>query len=302
MENTARILVLDDDVSWQEMYKEALTETGYIVETVGTLASALDALQRRFFHVAVVDLKLGSEESNRDGLQALRHIWMLGEGTLAIIGSGYADPGMYDEFQKMGIFGLTEIPAEARRELQKIDFYKGHIRKDEPLGSILEKVNRAVNEALPKYIQLRGSTSPFGILKGLSAREIQLALRVGPLTELRPFLSSMVLPLFPWLASKQEFITVKDDKGEVLVFETLCWSRALGKAVVLRFGRRNGFQLSSDMLPIGSSFQEGKAGEMLTHISSDHFEGEVFGFLTDFDQHFYPPPVKNSMNNTLHSS
>jgi DNA-binding NtrC family response regulator len=117
MDQKPCVLVVDDDKAWRDIYVEAFTARNYAVDAVGDFQSALDA---------VVDLKLSEERGNRQGLDVLRRIWALDE-TLAIIGSGYADVSMYDEFRRMGIFGLTDIPAKARQEFQSIDFYQGQI-------------------------------------------------------------------------------------------------------------------------------------------------------------------------------
>ncbi|MBN1888360.1 MAG: response regulator [Thermoflexales bacterium] len=289
MEDKPHILVVEDDPSWQEIYAEALVDNGYLVKAAGALDAALSLLERQFFHVAIVDLKLGHEESNRDGLQVLRRIWELGE-TLAIVGSGYADVSMYDEFRKMGIFGLTQIPAEARQAFDSIDFYKGQIRKDESLQDILKKVGKAVAEAWPRSLRRRWSVSPFGIVQ-TSARDVQRALRAGSMTELRPFLVSLVQPLFPWLKARQAEQAIQAD-GATMAFETLCWSRAWGQAVVVRFGRRDSWQKSLELAPVGAA--HGVAEQVdkddAWQAASAHFEGIVRSVSTITDPKAFCDP------------
>ena len=89
MDNKPRILVVEDDIRWQEIYSEALEKRDYEVNVVGNKNSAFDALDKMFFHAAIVDLKLTDNDKNRDGLDVLRRIWALDEGTRAIVGSGY---------------------------------------------------------------------------------------------------------------------------------------------------------------------------------------------------------------------
>jgi len=295
MESKPRVLVVEDDTTWQTVYTDAMTAAGYLVETVGDLATAMKALDRRFFHVAVVDLKLSEEENNRDGLLVLKRIWALDE-TLVVVGSGFADVSMFDEFRQMGIFGLPEIPAEARKRLQAIDFYKGHVRKDEPLVSVMDKINKAVLEALSKAVSQKWHASPFGVLKDVSARDVQQDLGAGPMTELRPFLTSLIQPLFPWLQARRDVVLIKDeDQGKVVAFEALCWSRALGKPVVIRFGRRDAFHKLNDVGPAGSGGVDMELKEEQSRESSTHFEGVVYhAGNIDFDRYFDPPPVKKS--------
>ncbi len=295
MESKPRVLIVEDDSTWQTVYRDALTAAGYLVETAGDLATAMEVLDRRFFHVAVVDLKLSEDESNRDGLLVLRRIWALDE-TLVVVGSGFADVSMFDEFRQIGIFGFTEIPTEARKHLQAIDFYKGHVRKDEFFVSIMDKINKAVLEALSKSVSQKWLASPFAVLKDVSARDVQQLLGVGPMTELRPFLTSLIQPLFPWLQAKRDVVMIKDEhQRKVVAFEALCWSRDLGKPVVIRFGRRDTFHKLNDIAPVGSDGLDIEIQEEQSRKSSSHFEGVVYHVANiDFDRYFDPPPVKKS--------
>ena len=294
MNDTPRILCVEDDASWQRIYTTAFSKAEYSVEIASDLSTALAALDRQFFHVAVVDLKLGPEEGNRDGLKVLRRIWELDE-TLAIVNSGFADAAMYEEFQKMGIFSVAEkAPAEARKAYEAIDFFQGQIRKDESLTNILDKVSKAVVKARQESMSRRWRESPFKILKGISAREVQRSLRAGSVTELRPFLSSLVQPLFPWLQAKFKPVAISD-RNDTLAFETLCWSRALGKAVIIRFGRQDSFQKSLELQPIGSAYDLAQVvqSENWRQDSSGHFMGIVRNVSEiDFNKYFDAPPRK----------
>jgi ActR/RegA family two-component response regulator len=298
MDQKPCVLVVDDDKAWRDIYVEAFTARNYAVDAVGDFQSALDALDRRFHHVAVVDLKLSEERGNRQGLDVLRRIWALDE-TLAIIGSGYADVSMYDEFRRMGIFGLTDIPAKARQEFQSIDFYQGQIRKDQPLAQIIDKVEQALAEALPSDSRRRWNASPFGIIRGFSAREVQIRLRSGPMTELRPFLVELVHFVFPWLHARDLQTVLISDDHDTLAFETLCWCRSLGMAVIIRFGGCMGYQRSLEASPIGhnmglDSFVEEQPLHMVT---SERFQGAVYAVKDlSFAGYFDPPATKKVAN------
>jgi len=272
-----------------------LTDAGYFAEAVSNLASALETLNRRFFHVAIVDLELGGSAEHRDGLAVLRRIWELDE-TLVIVSSDCADASMFDVFRRIGIFS-TESLAQARRGFQSIAFYKGHIRKDEPLDSILAKVKQAAAEARSTSTRRQWNTSPFNILKGISSREVQRALRVGLMTELRPFLGALVQPLFPWLQSKIPAAAICDEH-ETLAFETLCWSRAQAQALLVRFGRRDSFDKAMDITAVGSIHNVAALAEKenQAHLSSDHFEGIIRRVpQLDLHQHFGLPPLKRGI-------
>lgn len=295
MDNKPQILVVEDDIAWQENYREALESRDYEVQVVGDKESALNLLNRRFFHAAVIDLKLSEDANNRDGLDILRRIWSLDEGTRAVVGSGYVDVSMFDEFQRMGIFSLTEIPTEARKQIRLIEFFKGVIKKDDPLQKILDTVDRAVDESWRKYTKQQWSQSPFKIVKDIPAQQIQRLLSIGKIEELRPFLSSLVRPLYPWLHTKANSMEVKNKDG-VIALESICWSRALGHAVVIRFGKRDKFEESIERVGIAAPYG-GVVGDKIYEKPTDldnpqPFRGAVYMLDIDFDDHFDLPTIK----------
>ncbi|RIK31940.1 MAG: hypothetical protein DCC56_07100 [Anaerolineae bacterium] len=303
MENKPRILVVDDDTRWQEIYREALEDHDYEVTTLGNKNLALKALDETFFHAAIVDLKLGEDEKNRDGLEVLRKIWALDEGTRAVVGSGYLDVSMFDEFQKMGILSLTEIPAEARKQIDAINFYNGLIKKNDPLSKILDTVIKAVEESWRKSIKQQWGQSPFKIIRDLPAKDAQRLLRAGKIEELRPFLSSLVNPLFPWLLPKMaKTIDIKDENGQVIAFETVCWSRSKGNGAAIRFGRHNDFNKSLALIPIASNYPSNITVESFgdsdtwAHLISPPLEGVVYKLTNiKFDEYFEPPIHKRDL-------
>jgi len=66
----ARILVVEDDKDFQEIYTFALTRRGHSVEAVRTAEQALEALQRSEFDLLLVDLLL----PGMDGAELCRTI------------------------------------------------------------------------------------------------------------------------------------------------------------------------------------------------------------------------------------
>jgi ActR/RegA family two-component response regulator len=301
MKYDRRVLIVEDDLSWQDLYKEILTDAGYKVETTSNLATSLDALDRVFFHVAIVDLRLSEkDESNRDGLDVLDRIWKLDEGTAAIVASGYLEVSMFDEFRTYGIFDLAEKPPtlrpdEAIKELKTLTFIKGEIDKSAP-ADIVRAVDRAIPEVQRRGIQEIWTTSPFSFIHGLSAKKVQRTLGGGQMVELRPFLGNLCRPFMPWLQAKEKPVEIKVD-DRCVGFQTPCWSRALGKAIAIRFGRRNSFEQALGLIPVDSvnrfgEIQQGK----LKHITYSHFEGAVYALeKVDFKQHFKPPAPKRTV-------
>jgi len=302
MEKTLSILVVEDDVSWQHNYEEVLSEKGYHVDIASSLNEALEALDRRFYHAAIVDLRLDEKNTdNREGMGVLRRIWELNEGTGAIVVSIYADISMFEEFRKYGVFGLTEklpsTPEDAVQEFKSLSFIKGGIDKGKSgiSSSLTNYIMRAADEAQRASVQMVWSRSPFGFINGILARDILLSMGGGQMLELETFLRNLCHPFMPWLQAKEIPIDIKIDE-QCIGYQTPCWSRALGEAILVRFVRRASFKSASELTPVDSVNHFGKIGKELRHTASSHFEGIVY-HLEDinFRQHFKLPAPRRTI-------
>lgn len=301
MKYDGRVLVVEDAHSWQEIYREVLTEKGYEVEVASDRATAIDALNRRFFHVAVVDLRLSEHDaSNRDGLEVLDHIWKLDEGTAVIVASGYLELSMLDEFRTRRTFGLAAKPSsnldDAVKELKPLSFIKGEIDKSAPAGTVIvQAVESAITDAQRSCMSETWLTSPFSFMDGLSAKEVQRAMGGGQMVELRPFLGDLCRPFMPWLQAKEKPVEIKLD-DRCVGFQAPCWSRALGKAIVVRFGRRDSFEQAMKPMPVEAVNTIGAMRQELKHATSSHFEGAVYLVENaDFRRHFKLPALKRTV-------
>jgi hypothetical protein len=111
-----------------------------------------------------------------------------------------------------------------------------------------------------------------------------------------------IQPLFPWLQSRSDVTFIKGEHdGQVLAIETLCWSRALGNAVVLRFGRHDRFEESLALVPVGSRYEGVEVAQEIPSIQlsseSAHFQGSIYNVRTiEFADYFDPPPLKKQQS------
>ena len=58
MGENARILVVDDDENIRKVVVAILEDEGYIVESVGTAKKAIEITRKKFFNVALIDIRL----------------------------------------------------------------------------------------------------------------------------------------------------------------------------------------------------------------------------------------------------
>ena len=89
-----RILIVDDDPSWQELLSESIQEAGlgpHRLQVASSRAEAEALLDRQHFHLAFVDLRLREEARELEGKQIVRKIVAQDEGTTVVIVTGHAD-------------------------------------------------------------------------------------------------------------------------------------------------------------------------------------------------------------------
>jgi len=62
LDQTARILIVDDDENIRTVLKAILEDEGYNVDSVGTANSAIEKTRRNFYNVALIDIRLPDME------------------------------------------------------------------------------------------------------------------------------------------------------------------------------------------------------------------------------------------------
>ncbi|MEM3459048.1 MAG: response regulator [Candidatus Bathyarchaeia archaeon] len=62
MGETARILIVDDDENIRKVLVTILEEEGYTVESVDTAKKAIEATKKKFYNVALIDIRLPDME------------------------------------------------------------------------------------------------------------------------------------------------------------------------------------------------------------------------------------------------
>jgi len=88
MGETARILIVDDDENIRKVLTTILEDEGYIVESVDTAKKAMERNRRKFYNLALIDIRLPDMEGielltrMRDTTPKMRKIIITGYPTL----------------------------------------------------------------------------------------------------------------------------------------------------------------------------------------------------------------------------
>jgi DNA-binding NtrC family response regulator len=99
-----RILLTEDDQGWQTTLSGVLVQEGYVVEIASDYAIAYDLFVSVAFDLIVVDLNLGPDSSNRDGVSLLEDTFR--KGVPAIVVTGFGTPDMV---KKANLYGVMRI-------------------------------------------------------------------------------------------------------------------------------------------------------------------------------------------------
>jgi RNA polymerase sigma factor (sigma-70 family) len=86
-----RAMIVEDDVSWQQILCEILTDNGILVDVASNLEDAYQLIKARSHKLALVDLSLeGSDHNNSDGLNVLKAIKHSDPDCQSILLTGFA--------------------------------------------------------------------------------------------------------------------------------------------------------------------------------------------------------------------
>ena len=225
-----RVLVVDDDPSWQELLGENIEDLDLpglgprSVQISGTYDAARNLLDRQHFHIAFVDLRLREEFRELEGKKLVRKIVELGEGTSVVIATGHAD---------------VHTAITALKEWKVLDF----ILKDEWEP---DKVTRLVQEGIPlaRSAYRRRYESAIDVLRGNQdistwiAKTLEVVAAetsvMRPDQYLGDFLKDLLEGFYPLLPLSVNRDVVFDSVRNI--GQAKYWSKALAKPVEFSFG------------------------------------------------------------------
>jgi ActR/RegA family two-component response regulator len=227
-----RILVIDDDPSWQELLTESIEAAvpqGAAVTVATSLEEGRALLDRRHFHLVFVDLRLREDERELTGKILAQKIIEMGEGTCCVIVSGHAD---------------VATAVQALRDWSVLDL----VLKDEwTPGKIAALVENGLAQARLSYrsryesgldLLRRGED-----LYGWTARVLDLFAPANevdrPDRRLADFLNRLLDGLHPLLPLKEGAGLQLDPALRIATAQF--WSKALGCPITLTLSRTRGF-------------------------------------------------------------
>uniref|UniRef100_A0A7C4KGS7 Response regulator n=1 Tax=Anaerolinea thermolimosa TaxID=229919 RepID=A0A7C4KGS7_9CHLR len=166
----ARILLVEDDQSWQDILSELLGESGFQVRVCRSFGEALGCLRRERYQLAVIDLSLShasggglagaTRPEDLEGYRLL--LGFQGGGTPVIVLSGMTDPALIEQtFTRPQVFAYLEKQSFHRKVFLRTvhealqqkgppaEFEKLTEREREVLELLAEgKTNKEIAEAL----------------------------------------------------------------------------------------------------------------------------------------------------------
>ncbi|MDW8180264.1 MAG: response regulator [Anaerolineae bacterium] len=178
-----RVLVVEDDPGWQDLYQEILAELSLSCETAPSYAEALAWLEREAFAMLIVDLQLASSMNpfgNRDGLRLLQVARRRGLPTIAVSATASIDE-VEMAYQSLGVFAFFDKAAFNRRTF--LQFVQQALRGQpgpsapRPTGSLSPEDQAALASLTPREREVLR-----WMAHGLTNREIAERLVVSPNT------------------------------------------------------------------------------------------------------------------------
>ena len=155
MENTIKILLVDDEVKFLQVVSDRLSIKGFDVTTAANGDAAIDAANKGGFDVAVLDLQM----PGTDGAQVLKILKQNHKFIEIIMLTGHATVDSAVECTKLGAFKYLEKPYDYDKLVEALmEAYQARMKKK------FER-NQKRMDAIQK---LSMHQSPLGLLHALA--------------------------------------------------------------------------------------------------------------------------------------
>lgn len=166
----ARILLVDDDMTFCLMLKTWLMKRGFEAEEAFSCESALKKIEKEAYDVILTDLRL----PDKDGIYLLKQAKALRTETPVILMTGYADIQTAVEAMRAGAFDYVSkpvIPEEILKKIEEALRKKNRSREPQGKGATEVPYIKGMSEAAAKlydYIRLVAPTMMTVLITGES--------------------------------------------------------------------------------------------------------------------------------------
>jgi len=92
MKEKKRLIVIEDDIDLLDNYLENLEDLNLIIDKADNKIEALEKIKCRTYHVAMIDIMLTNDPYDRGGIEVIKYIQSLNEGTNIVVLSASDDP------------------------------------------------------------------------------------------------------------------------------------------------------------------------------------------------------------------
>jgi DNA-binding NtrC family response regulator len=144
MDQTTRILVVDDDENIRKVLVAILEDEGYNVESVGTAKEGIEKTKRKFYNIALIDIRLPDME----GIELLTKIRDTTPRIRKIIITGYPTLQNAVDAVNKGADAYLLKPFDVEKVLQtiKLQLKKQQEEKEYSQGRVAEFIETRVKE------------------------------------------------------------------------------------------------------------------------------------------------------------
>jgi DNA-binding NtrC family response regulator len=115
-EPSIHVLLIDDEVGYVNVLANRMAKRGLVVEKAISGAQAIQAVRRKDFDVAILDLKM----EDMDGIEVLRILKQMDERMAVIMLTGHGSQTAAKEGVKYGAFDYLLKPCDLEDLLAKI--------------------------------------------------------------------------------------------------------------------------------------------------------------------------------------
>ena len=270
-----RVLIVEDNSNIRSNYVKRLSQLDIVIDQAANKQEALEKINCTTYHLALIDVMLTDNPTDRGGLEIAKKLQEMKEGTAAIIISATND---------------IRVPVEAYQN-QIVDYL---IKKDiKSTKIIVEKVSNYLNSIhLVKYGNFDSLIPYCASPESLPYWHdyISISLDATP-PKFSNFLEDLLEPFLPILRKKQDKFKFHIDSKLKCAYAEL-WSKAIGKKIFVFLSSSK----SNSKSPIDDA-----SNTPLLSIKQNNLIGKIYAMTpstrSDFIESMYDEKASLKMKN-----